>query len=196
MIGTMVLLKKIPTPIVKMIVQGEADESCTLDDNLVAYISGLNIEQFEGLCSYIREHYSRNLDALKRKTGEADESCTLDDNLVAYISGLNIEQFEGLCSYIREHYSRNLDALKRKTGYTELTAFERRCVAEYERRVHVEKAKEMENDFDIVEVYPGHGVALPVKRKQPTLTPVNSQLNEVAILSCDEDVNMDDGMTG
>uniref|UniRef100_A0A0K0DMN7 C2H2-type domain-containing protein n=1 Tax=Angiostrongylus cantonensis TaxID=6313 RepID=A0A0K0DMN7_ANGCA len=69
MIGTMLLLKNIPLPVVRMIIQGQTTELCTPMSSLDLYIRRLDLKQFEYLCEFVRERYAGHVDLLKGERG-------------------------------------------------------------------------------------------------------------------------------
>nr|CAR63604.1 hypothetical protein [Angiostrongylus cantonensis] len=69
MIGTMLLLKNIPLPVVRMIIQGQTTEPCTPMSSLDLYIRRLDLKQFEYLCEFVRERYAGHVDLLKGERG-------------------------------------------------------------------------------------------------------------------------------
>ncbi|KJH48206.1 hypothetical protein DICVIV_05670 [Dictyocaulus viviparus] len=104
MIGTMLLLKKIPTPIVKMIMQGQTYEYCTPMSTIDLYIRGLNMKQFDWLCQYVRHRYSGNLDTLKSKMGY-----------------MELTAFERLCVV---EYERQVESLRAKKDENDCNSLE------------------------------------------------------------------------
>uniref|UniRef100_A0A0K0DQZ1 DUF5675 domain-containing protein n=1 Tax=Angiostrongylus cantonensis TaxID=6313 RepID=A0A0K0DQZ1_ANGCA len=69
MIGTMLLLKNIPLPAVRMIIQGQTTEFCTPLSSLDLYMRRLDLKQFECLCEFARKRYAGHIDVLRRKMG-------------------------------------------------------------------------------------------------------------------------------
>ncbi|VDM61911.1 unnamed protein product [Angiostrongylus costaricensis] len=69
MIGTMLLLKNLSPPLVRVIIQGQTTEFCTPMSSLDLYIRRLDLKQFECLCEFVRKRYADHIDVLRRKMG-------------------------------------------------------------------------------------------------------------------------------